>query len=91
MTSFNTSVICLVDFAGRTLLIGGVIPLGGGGGGGVTGLVVLVVTEDVGTFVTDSCCVFEVEGQVRLCVTVVMGFLIRVKICLAVSSFSFGF
>ena len=37
ITSFNTSVICSVDFAGRTLLIGGIIPLGGGGGGGITG------------------------------------------------------
>ena len=33
ITSFNTSVICSVDFAGRTLLIGGVNPLSGGGGG----------------------------------------------------------
>ena len=62
ITSFNTSVICSVDFAGRTLLIGGVNPLGGGGGGGVPWLVGLAVTKDAGTFVTDSCHVFEVEG-----------------------------
>ena len=74
ITSFNTSVICSVDFAGRTLLIGGVIPLGGGGGGGIPWLAGLAVTKDVGTFFTDSCCVLEVEGWVRLCVTVVMGF-----------------
>ena len=61
ITSFNASVICSVDFTGRTLLIGGINPLGGGGGG-VPWLVSLVVTKDVGTFVTDSCCVFEVEG-----------------------------
>ena len=73
-----------MDFAGRTLLIGGINPLGGGGGG-VPWLVGLAVTKDADTFVTDSCCVFEVEGWVRLCVTVVMGFLIRAKTCLAVS------
>ena len=61
-------------------MIGGINPLSGGGGG-VPGLVGLAVTKDAGTFVTDSCCVFEVEGWVRLCVTVVMGFLIRAKIC----------
>ena len=43
------------------LLIGGVNPLGGGGGG-IPWLVGLAVTKDAGTFVTDSCCVFEVEG-----------------------------
>ena len=59
ITSFNASVICSVDFTGRTLLIGGVNPLGGGGGG-VPRLAGLAVTKDAGTFVTDSCCVFEV-------------------------------
>ena len=33
ITSFSASVICSVDFAGRTLLIGGINPLGGGGSG----------------------------------------------------------
>ena len=61
ITSLKASVICSVDFAGRTLLIGGVIPLGGGGGG-IPWLVGLAVTKDAGTFVTNSCCVFEVEG-----------------------------
>ena len=61
ITSFNASVICSVDFTGRTLLIGGINPLGGGGGG-IPWSDGLVVTKDVGTFVTDSCCVFEVEG-----------------------------
>ena len=61
ITSFNNSVICSVDFAGRTLLIGGINPLSGGGGG-VPQLAGLAVTKDAGTFVTDSCCVFEVEG-----------------------------
>ena len=49
-----------MDFAGRTLLIAGVNPLSGGGG--VPWLVSLAVTKDAGTFVTDSCCEFEVEG-----------------------------
>ena len=44
-----------------TLLIGGVNPLSGGGGG-IPWLAGLAVTKDAGTFVTDSCCVFEVEG-----------------------------
>ena len=61
ITSFNASVICSVDFAGRILLIGGVNPLGGGGGG-IPWLVGLAVTKDAGTFVTDYCCAFEVEG-----------------------------
>ena len=61
ITSFNASVICSVDLAGRTLLIGGVNPLSGSGGH-IPWSVGLVVTKDVGTFVTDSCCVFEVEG-----------------------------
>ena len=43
------------------LLIGGMNPLGGSGGG-VPQLTGLAVTKDAGTFVTDSCCVFEVEG-----------------------------
>ena len=67
ITSFSASVICSVDFAGRTLLIGGINPLGGGGGG-IPWSDGLVVTKDAGTLVTDSCCVFEVEGWVRLCV-----------------------
>ena len=50
-----------MDFAGRTLLIGGVNPLGGGGSG-IPQSDGLVVTGDAGTFVTDSCCVLEVEG-----------------------------
>ena len=91
ITSFNTSVICSVDFAGRTLLIGGGQPsrwqwwwcpwfswFGGYQRCGHLCPPILVVW-------------FEVEGWVRLCVTVVMGFLIRAKTCLAVSSFSFGF
>ena len=70
-------------------MIGGINPLGGSGGG-VPGLVGLVVTKDAGTFVTDSCCVFEVEGLSK-----VMGhsgngvFLLEPKTCLAVSSFNF--
>ena len=60
ITSFSASVICSVDFAGRTLLIGGVNPLDGGSGTPCSNG--LVVTEDAGTFLTDSCCVFEVEG-----------------------------
>ena len=54
-------LLSVVDFAGRTLLIGSVNPLGGGGSG-IPSSDDLVVTEDAGTFVTDSCCVFEVEG-----------------------------
>ena len=42
-----------VDFTGRTLLIGGVNPLGGGGGGGIHWSDGLVVIKDAGTFVTD--------------------------------------
>ena len=48
ITSFNASVICSVDFTGRTLLIGGINPLGGSGGG-IPWLVSLVVIKDVGT------------------------------------------
>ena len=48
ITSFNASVICSVDFAGRTLLIGGINPLGSGGG--IPWSDGLVVTKDVGTF-----------------------------------------
>ena len=44
-----------------TLLEGGINPLNGGGGG-IPWSVGLVVTKDAGTFVTNSCCVFEVEG-----------------------------
>ena len=33
ITSLNASVICSVDFTGRTVLIGGVNPLSGSGGG----------------------------------------------------------
>ena len=33
ITSFSASAICSVDFAGKTLLVGGVNPLGGGGSG----------------------------------------------------------
>ena len=60
ITSFNASVICSVDFAGRTLLIGGVNPLSGGGG--IPWFDGLVVSGEAGTFVTNSCCVSEVEG-----------------------------
>ena len=61
ITSFKASVICSVDFTGRTLLIGGINPLGGGGGG-IPQSDGLVVTKDAGTFFINSCCVFEVEG-----------------------------
>ena len=61
ITSFNASVICSVDFAGRTHLIGGINPFGGGGSG-IPWSDGLVITKDTGTFVSNSCCVFEVEG-----------------------------
>ena len=79
-----------MDLAGKILLVGGVNPLGGGGGG-IPQSDGLVVTKDAGTLVTGSCCVFLVEGWVRLCPTVEMGDSISDKICQAVSSFSFGF
>ena len=47
ITSFNTLVICSVDFTGRALLIGGVNPLSGRGGG-VPWLAGLAVTKDAG-------------------------------------------
>ena len=90
ITSFSASVKCSVDLACRTLLVGGVSPLGGGGGG-IPWSDGLVVTKDAGTLITSSCCVFVADGWVRLCVTVEMGVHKRDKICQAVSSSSFGF
>ena len=56
ITSLSASVRCLVDFAGRTLLVGGVSHLGGGGSG-IPWSNDLVVTKDAGTLVTGSGCV----------------------------------
>ena len=89
ITSFSASIKCSVDLAGRTLLVGGVSPLGGGGG--IPWSDGLVVTKDAGTLITSSGCVFVADGWVRLCVTVEMGDYKRDKTCQAVSSSSFGF
>ena len=80
ITSFNASVKCSVDLAGRTLLVGGMSPLGGGGSG-IPWSDGLVVTKDAGTLVTSSGCVFVADGWVRFCVTVEMGDHKRDKIC----------
>ena len=90
ITSFGASVKCSVDLAGRTLLVGGVNPLGSGGSG-IPWSDGLVVTKDAGTLVTGSCCVFVADGWVRFCITVEIGDCKRDKICQAVSSSSFGF
>ena len=51
--------MCSVDLASRTLLVGGMNPLGGGSIPWSDGL---VVTKDAGTHVTSSCCVFVADG-----------------------------
>ena len=53
--------MCSVDLASRTLLVGGMNPLGGGGSG-IPWSDGLVVTKDAGTHVTGSCCVFVADG-----------------------------
>ena len=90
ITSFSASIKCSVDLACRTLLVGGMSPLGGGGGG-IPWSGGLVVTKDAGTLITGSGCVFVGDGWVRFCVTVEMGDCKRDKICQAASSSSFGF
>ena len=61
ITSFSASAMCSVDLAGRTLLVGGMRPLGGGGSG-IPWSDGLVVTKDAGTLVTGSYCVFVADG-----------------------------
>ena len=80
ITSLSASIRCSVDFAGRTLLVGGVSPLGGGGSG-IPWSNDLVVTKDAGTLVTGSHYVFVAIGWVRLCITVEMGDCKGDKIC----------
>ena len=61
IASFSASTMCSVDLAGRTLLVGGVSPLGGGGSG-IPWSDGLEVTKDAGTRITGSCCVFVADG-----------------------------